>query len=302
MSAIDHRVQFDFEVDFSNGGGLQGQGFRLDIDGDDIDDEELAAYIVRDLRLLMVGAVRIRNKRILRERHKRAATEESHVVAADGRARVDLSHVVEDGMITYPGLPAPAVCDFLSREESRAHYAPGTEFQIGRIDMCANTGTYVDSPFHRFADGIDLAELPLDRLADIDAVTVNVAGAAGRAIDRAALLPYDVGGRAVLVHTGWDRHWRTDAYGEGHPFLTADAAEHLLAEGALLVGIDSLNIDDTGDAARPVHTTLLQAGVPICEHLTNLGALPTDGFRFSAVPVKVRGMGTFPVRAYATLG
>jgi arylformamidase len=267
VSAVDHddrRVQFDFEVDFSNGGGIQGQGFRLDIDGDDIADEELAAYIVRDLRLLMVGEVRILNKQILRERHKRAASAESLAAAGDGRARVDLSHVVEEG-------------------------------------MCANTGTCVDSPFHHFADGIDLAELPLERLADLDAVTVNVAGAAGRAIDRAHLLPYDLTQKAVLVHTGWDRHWRTDTYGEGHPFLTADAAEHLLAEDALLVGIDSLNIDDTDDLARPVHTTLLRAGVPICEHLTNLGALPTGGFRFSAVPVKVKGIGTSPVRAYATL-
>jgi arylformamidase len=304
MSDVDHddrRVEFDFEVEFSNGGGIQGQGFRLDIDGEDIDDEQLAASIVHDLRLLMVGEVRILNKKILRERHKRAASAASAAVAGDGRTRVDLSHAVEDGMITYPGLPAPTVCDFLSREQSRASYAPGTEFQIGRIDMCSNTGTYVDSPFHRFADGIDVSELSLDRLADLDAVTVNVAGAVGRAIDRAHLLPYDLAGKAVLVHTGWDRHWRTDAYGVGHPFLTAEAAEHLLEQGALLVGIDSLNIDDTDGGARPVHTTLLQAGVPICEHLTNLSALPTDGFRFSAVPVRVKGMGTFPVRAYATL-
>jgi kynurenine formamidase len=305
MPAIDHddhRVQFDFEVEFSNGGGIQGQGFRLDIDGKDIEDEQLAAYIVRDLRLLMVGEVRILNKQIVHERHKRSARVEPRRAAGDGRVRIDLSHVVEDGMITYPGLPGPLVCDFMSREGSRSHYDPGTEFQIGRIDMCANTGTYVDSPFHRFAGGIDLAELPLDRLADLDAVTVNVAGSSGRAVDRAHLLPYDLAGKAVLVHTGWDRHWRTEAYARGHPFLTADAAEYLLEQGAALVGIDSLNIDDTDDGARPVHTTLLDAGVPICEHLTNLAALPTDGFRFSAVPVKVRAMGTFPVRAYATSG
>jgi kynurenine formamidase len=297
----DHRVQFDFEVDFSNGGGIQGQGFRLDIEGDGIEDEQLAAYIVRDLRLLMVGEVRIVNKQILHERHKRSARAETGRAADDGRVRIDLSHVVEDGMITYPGLPAPAIGDLMSREQSRSHYDPGTEFQIGRIDMCANTGTYVDSPFHRFADGIDLAELPLDRLADLGAVTVNVAGSSGRAVDRAQLLPYDVAGKAVLVHTGWDRHWRTEAYAPGHPFLTTDAAEYLLEQGAVLVGIDSLNIDDTDDGARPVHTTLLGAGVPICEHLTNLAALPTDGFRFSAVPVKVRAMGTFPVRAYAVV-
>jgi arylformamidase len=288
MESRDRRVQFDFEVDFSNGGGIQGQGFRLDIDGDDIEDADLAAYIVRDMRLLMVGEVRILNRRIIRERHKRAR--------AAGPTRIDLSHVVEDGMITYKGLPAPVVCDFLSREASREHYAPGTEFQIGTVQLCANTGTYVDSPFHRYADGADLSQLPLDRLADLDAVVVD---APGPAVDRAALERYHVAGRAVLVRTGWDRHWRTDAYFEGNPFLTEDAAVHLVEQGALLVGIDSLNIDDTASRERPVHSTLLAAGIPICEHLNNLGALPAEGFRFSAVPVMMRGMGTFPVRSYA---
>ena len=300
LTTDDHRAQFDFEIDFSNGGGIQGQGFRLDIDGEDVSDEQLAAAIVRDLRLLMVGEVRILNKQIVREPHKRSrvAREAS---GGDGRVRIDLSHAVEDGMVTYPGLPAPVICDFLSREQSRAHYAPGTEFQIGTIELCANTGTYLDSPFHRYAGGIDLADLPLERLADLDAVVVDVSGQTGRAVDRNQLLPYDVGGKAVLVRTGWDRHWRTDAYSHGHPFLTAAAAEHLAAEGATMAGTDSLNIDDTGVGQRPVHSTLLAAGVPICEHLTNLAALPIDGLRFSAVPVKVRGMGTFPVRAYATL-
>jgi arylformamidase len=297
----DQRVQFDFEVVFSNGGGLQGQDFRLDIDGGDVSDEELSAHIVRDMRLLMVEEVRIKRKRIIAERHKRTARLSEPEAAGDGRVRIDLSHVVEDGMVTYRRLPAPVVCDFLSREQSRDHYDPGTEFQIGRIDMCANTGTYVDSPFHRFVDGGDLADLPLERLADLEALVVDVTGGRGRAIDRDALLAYDVRSKAVLVHTGWDRHWRTDSYFEGHPFLTADAAYHLADEGAALVGIDSLNIDDIDDGARPVHTALLAAGIPICEHLTGLAALPSDGFRFSAVPVKVRAMGTFPVRAYAVV-
>ena len=167
--------------------------------------------------------------------------------------------------------------------------------------MCSNTGTYVDSPFHRYPDGADLAELDLDRLADVEAVTIDLARDAGRAIDRAALLGHDVAHRAVLVHTGWDRHWRSDAYFTGHPFLTGNAARYLAEQGARVVGIDSFNIDDTGDGERPVHSTLLAAGIPICEHLTNLAALPARGYRFSAVPVKVTGMGTFPVRAYATL-
>ena len=219
-------------------------------------------------------------------------------VRGDKRQRIDVSHAVEDGMITYKGLPAPVICDFLSREASRDRYAPGTEFQMGEITMCSNTGTYVDSPFHRFADGTDLSELPLDRLAALDAVKIDVSELS-RAIDRAALLPYDVKGKAVLIQTGWDRHWRTDAYFEGHPYLTHEAAAHLVEAGAIFVGIDSLNIDDTEDGTRPVHTTLLGAGIPVCEHMTNLQSVPETDFQLSAVPVKVRGMGTFPVRAYA---
>jgi arylformamidase len=298
--STDRRVQFDFEIEFANGGGLQGHEFRLDIDGDDITDEELADHIVRDLRLLMVDEVRILDKRIVEERHKRAAAQ-AEVPASSGRTLVDLSHTVVDGMVTYRGLPAPVVCDFLSREASREVYAAGTEFQIGTIELCANTGTYVDSPFHRYEDGIDLAELPLERLAELDAITVDVTGQAEPAVKRGQLLPYDVRGKAVLVRTGWDRHWGTDRYFEGHSFLTASAATYLAEQGAVLVGIDSLNIDDTSTGERPVHSTLLAAGIPICEHLTNLGALPPEGARFSAVPVKVRGMGTFPVRAYASM-
>lgn len=298
--AAEKRVVFDFEIDFSNGGGIQGQDFRLDIDGDDISDRELGDYIVRDLRLLMVGAIRILNKRIIHERHKRG--EISVDAAANAGVRfIDLSHGIEHGMITYKGMPAPIVCDFLSREQSRAHYAPGTEFHIGQVTMVANTGTYLDSPFHRYADGADLAGLELDTLAELDAVVVRVTGADGRAIGREAFLASDVRGKAVLVESGWSRHWRTDQYFEGHPYLTAEAAIHLRDAGAKLVGIDSLNIDDTEDGERPVHSTLLRAGIPIVEHLCRLDQLPIDGFRFSAVPVKVHGMGTFPVRAYATL-
>jgi arylformamidase len=292
----EHRVQFDFEIEFSNGGGLRGDAFRLDIDGDDIADAALADAIVRDLRLLMVGAVRIRNKRILAEPHKRAERVAS--VAPDARL-VDLSHTIEDGMITYKGLPAPLICDHLSRADSRKVYAPGTEFQIGRITMVANTGTYIDAPFHRYADGADIADFGLGAIAGLDAVVVHLDGKRGRSIARGELAASDVEGKAVLVHTGWARHWRTDAYFENHPFLTADAAAFLRDAGARLVGIDSYNIDDTADRERPVHTTLLGAGIPIVEHLTRLDALPERGFRFSAVPPKVRGMGTFPVRAFA---
>ena len=209
---------------------------------------------------------------------------------------IDLSHFISDGTVTYPGLPGPKISDHLSREASREHYAPGTEFHIGRIEMVGNTGTYLDTPFHRYQDGDDLAVVPLDRLADLNGVTIDATGA----IDRAQLASRDVRDKAVLIRTGWDRHWGTDAYFEGHPFLTEGAAHHLVAEGAVLVGIDSLNIDDTSGGSRPVHSVLLGAGIPICEHLTNLAALPNDGFRFSAVPVKVNGLGSFPVRAFAT--
>jgi kynurenine formamidase len=221
--------------------------------------------------------------------------------AAERTRLVDLSHVIEHGMITYKGLPAPVIEDHLSREQSRAHYAEGTEFQIGKITMVANTGTYLDTPYHRFAQGDDLAELDLATLAQVDGVLIRVTTPTERAISRAAFTNLDVRGKAVLVHTGWDAHFRTDRYSEGHPFLTEDAALHLKDAGAVLVGIDSFNIDDTADKRRPVHTVLLGAGIPIVEHLRGLDQLPTSGFQFSAVPPKVKAMGTFPVRAYATL-
>jgi kynurenine formamidase len=189
----------------------------------------------------------------------------------------------------------------MSREASRKNYAPNCEFQIGRISMVANTGTYLDAPFHRYHDGADLSGVPLESVANLDGLLLRVAGISTRAIDRAALLPLDVTGKGVLVHTGWDRHWGTEQYGNGHPFLTADAAEWLVANGAALVGIDSLNIDDTQDGTRPVHSALLAAGIPVVEHLTNLGELPAQGFRFHAAPLRVQGMGTFPVRAFAIL-
>jgi arylformamidase len=209
---------------------------------------------------------------------------------------VDLSHSIEHGMVTYPGLPGPIICDYLSREASRAHYAPGVEFQIGKIEMVGNTGTYLDAPFHRYADGHDLAQLSLERVADVDAVVVRPAS--DRAISRHAFEGVDVRGKAVLVQTGWDVHWRTPQYLSGHPFLTSDAAELLVSEGAVLVGIDSLNIDDMADLSRPVHSTLLGAGVPIVEHMCNLSHLPRQGFRFYAVPAKIAGFGTWPVRAF----
>ncbi len=214
---------------------------------------------------------------------------------------VDLSHVIEDGMVTFGDLPGPHICDYWTRESSASRYDDGSSFQIGRIDMVANTGTYLDSPFHRYAEGNDLARLPLESLADLGSLVVRRPFEQGLAIDADAFEGQDVRGKAVLIHTGWDRHWRTEAYKLDHPFLTAAAADWLAGNGAALVGIESYNIDQTSVRARPVHTILLGADIPICEHMTGLHQLPDSGFRFSAVPPKISGMGTFPVRAYAVI-
>lgn len=213
---------------------------------------------------------------------------------------IDVSHEVESGLITYPGLPAPVVSDYLSREASTAHYADGTTFQIGRIEMVANTGTYIDAPFHRFAEGGDLSTLPLERLAHLEGILID-ATQAGRQLDVALFEPFDVRDKAVLIRTDWDRYWRTVQYAEGAPFVTRAAAEWLALQNPALVGIDSVNIDDKGDGTRPAHTLLLGAGIPVVEHLCKLAQLPAAGFRFHCVPVKFRGVGTFPVRAYAVL-
>lgn len=214
---------------------------------------------------------------------------------------IDVSHSVEDGMITYKGLPAPVISDHLSRESSRKLYEAGTEFHIGKIDMVANTGTYLDSPFHRYPEGKDLAELDLYSLANLDAIVVRHAHGE-REIGVKAFSQLDVKGKAVLIHTGWDKHWRTEEYWSGsHPFVSVSAAKFLVEAGAVLVGIDSYNIDDTRTGARPVHSTLLANDVPIVEHMCGLDKLPDEGFKFFAVPVKVHKFGTFPVRAFCIL-
>lgn len=214
------------------------------------------------------------------------------------RRLIDLSHAVEHGLITYRGLPAPVISDYLGREESRRIYSPGTEFHIGRIDMVANTGTYLDTPFHRYADGLDLSQLELSSVADLDGVCVR---AEESSIDASFFRGMELRGKAVLVQTGWDAHWGSEQYFTDNPFLTRSAAEYLRDAGARLVGIDSLNIDDTRDLSRPAHSVLLKAGIPIVEHMCNLGDLPESGFKFFAVPVKVKAFGTFPVRAFALL-
>jgi kynurenine formamidase len=296
----EYRAVFDAEVTFANGGGLQVQDFRLDIADNEINNDDLAVLFVRRLGLLMVKSVTIGRKSVIVEQHKHSRGAPK-AIRASGGGLVELSHAIHHGMVTYPGLPGPEITDHLSRQESRKRYSPGTEFHIGRISMVANTGTYLDTPSHRYEDGADLSAMPLSTLVDIPGVVVRVPLGV-KAIDKKLLAPYRVEGAAVLVHTGWDRYWGTEAYGAGgHPYITLDGATHLVQAGARLVGIDSVNIDDTTDGTRPAHTTLLRHGLPIVEHLRGLGELPPDGFRFHAAPPLIAGMGTFPVRAYAIL-
>ncbi|MBO9611487.1 MAG: cyclase family protein [Dyadobacter sp.] len=291
---MDHRVVFDFDIEFTNGGGIQGQDFRLDIAGETITDAELADYIVKDLRLLMVGKVSILNKFYIQEKHKRQPVNQPPT-----ELLVDLSHTIFDGLVTYKGLPAPVICDFLSREDSKGKYEEGTEFQIGKIEMVSNTGTYIDCPFHRYAHGKDLSEVELEAFANLDAITIDATGALEIGIEFFRNL--EIRNKAVIVNTGWSKNWNTEAYFENHPFLTREAATYLRDCGVKLVGIDSHNIDDTRGNSRPVHTILLGAEILIVEHLCNLEKLPASGYLFSAVPPKFKGVGTFPVRAFATL-
>jgi kynurenine formamidase len=215
---------------------------------------------------------------------------------------VELSHTISGGMITYKGLPGPVICDYLSREASAASYEGGTTFQIGRIDLVANTGTYLDCPFHRYADRADLSQIALERFVELPGVVVSLPHRAELAITEADVAPFDVAGKAVLFHTAWSDHWGTDQYFEQHPFLTQGAAESLQRRGAVLAGIDSHNIDDTRTRnSRPVHTVLLGHEVLIVEHLTGLEALVGQAFTFTAAPPRFSGVGTFPVRAYARI-
>ncbi|MDB5089633.1 MAG: cyclase [Mucilaginibacter sp.] len=290
----DKRVVFDFDIAFTNGGGIQGQDFRLDIDGNAIDNKVLADYIVQDMQLLMVGEVKILNKYYVEEKHKRKPVN----VSSDEQM-IDLSHTVFDGLITYKGLPAPIICDYLSRERSKEFYEEGTAFQIGKIEMVTNTGTYLDCPFHRFEHGKDLSQIALEQCAELDAITINAKDATS--IGKEYFVDKEIRNKAVLVYTGWAKHWNTADYFEGHPYLTEEAAVYLKDCQVKLVGIDSHNIDNTTGKTRPVHTTLLGAEILIVEHLCNLELLPDGDYLFSAVPPKIEGAGTFPVRAYASL-
>jgi arylformamidase len=300
----EHRASFDAVISFSNGGGLTAHGFRVDVPAPDASEADIAALFVASLGLLMTDTVELSNVEVFAEPHKGTRggpSDRGHGVRAAGGRLVELSHVIRAGMITYPGLPAPVIAPYLTRAASRGHYAPGTEFAIDELTMVGNTATYLDAPYHRFPDGADLSSVPLAATVDLPAIVVRVTGAEQLAVDVGALAALDVRGTAVLLHTGDDARFGSPAYAEGRHFLTRAGAAWLADHGAALVGIDALNIDDIDDGSRPAHTLLLAAGIPVVEHLTGLGQLPPSGARFTAVPLRIEGFGTIPVRAFARL-
>lgn len=291
-----YRAELTADVTFTTGGRLQAQGLRVDVPHLDVTEADLVMLLVGSLGLRDVERVEITGVRTFAE-------SAPAVPPIRPRLRfVELSHVISDGMITYPGMPSPVVTAHLTWEESRPRYAAGTEFSLDRIDMVGQTGTYLDAPRHRYDGGTDLAGLPLERLADLPAVIVRTAGSGRRAVTEDDLEPYAVAGHAVLLHTGGDKGWGTPEYGTDAPYLTGAGAALLVERGAALVGIDSINLDDNTEASggeRPAHTVLLAAGIPIVEHLTGLENLPPHGARFTAAPPRITAFGTFPVRAYA---
>ena len=298
----EYRAHFDADVKFVNGGRLTAEGFRLDLTGPDLSDDQIAQLFVRHLGLALVGSVELRSVEIVAEPHKGSRGIAAVPTAVRSSRLVDLSHTIAAGLVTSPGIPAPTVHPHLTREVSRSHYAEGTEFGIDVITLAGSTGTYLDTPYHRYADGADLADLELETLVDLPIELFRLTDATERGIPVAAFYDRDLRGTAVLLHTGWDRHFGTPAYIPGAPYLTGEGAAYLIEAGAVLVGIDSLNIDDAETSReRPAHSQLLAAGVHVVEHLTNLAAVPPTGARFTAVPPKVRQFGTFPVRAFARL-
>jgi arylformamidase len=303
-AVTDFRVRVDGSITFSNGGSIRVEDFRLDIPSQDVSTDEIGRLLVSSLGLLMADEVDLTKVEVIEERHKGTRGgpgEQTRAALAGSRRLVELSHPITAGMVTLPGLPGPEITPHLTREASKATYAEGTTFEIGRISLVANTGTYVDAPHHRFASGTDLAGLPLERLADLPAVVVHLDGAGSRGISADALAAYDVAGKAVLLHTGDDARFGTPEYVVEAHFLTREGAVWLVARGAILVGIDAANVDDMTDGTRPAHTTLLDAGIPIVEHLTGLEELPAHGARFTAAAPMVAGLGTFPVRAHAVV-
>jgi len=291
-----YRAHFDARIEFSNGGDLTANGFRLDLPSADAD---VARLLVQHLGLALVSKVELTNLSVVEEAHKGSRSVIEPVEVTPSRV-IDLSHTIREGLVTYPGLPAPVITPHLTREDSKGKYAPGTEFAMDIITMIGNTGTYIDSPFHRYEGGADLAGLAIETLVDQPAEVFHLSDSLERGIPASVFWDRSLAGKAVLLHTGWDKHFGEPAYLKGAPFLTADGVDYLISQGVTMVGIDSLNIDDTESGGeRPAHTGLLAAGIHVVEHLRGLEQLPPSGALFSAVPPKVEGFGTFPVRAYA---
>lgn len=299
----DFRAVFDAHVSFLNGGSLNAQGFRLDIPSADISEDEIARLFVQQLGLTLVGEVELSRLQIVAETHRgsRGIPSPPANARSDNRL-VDLSHTIRAGLVTLPGVPAPVITPHLTRAEAESRYAPGTTFVMDIVTLPGNTGTYIDTAFHRFDGGADLAALSLETLVDLPTEVFHIQDSTRRGIPASVFYDRDVRAKAVLLHTGWDRHFGTEEYGVDAPFLTEDGVRYLAEQGVTLVGIDSINIDDMSADARgqrPAHSVFLASGIHVVEHLTNLAALPPSASLLTVVPPKIEGFGTFPVRAFA---
>ncbi|UYO96972.1 cyclase family protein [Microbacterium sp. M28] len=300
----DYRAVFDARISFVNGGGLTAEGFRLDLPDPDVTESDVARLLVQHLGLALVGEVRLDGLQIVEEQHRgsRGIRTPSDADAPAGFRLVDLSHTIRQGLVTLPGIPAPEISPLVTRKDAESRYAPGTTFVMDTISLPGNTGTYLDTAFHRYEGGADLAALALETLVDLPTEVFHLDDAQTRGIPASVFFDRDVRGKAVLLHTGRDRLFGTDGYATDAPFLTADGVRHLADQGVTLVGIDSVNIDDmSADAGgeRPAHSVFLASGIHIVEHMTNLGELPPSGASLTVVPPKVESFGTFPVRAFA---
>ena len=302
----DYRAVFDARISFVNGGGLSAEGFRLDLPGRDSTEVDVARLLVQHLGLALVGDVRLSGLQIIEEQHRgsRGIPTPTAAQVPAGSRLVDLSHTIREGLVTLPGIPAPEISPLVTRKDAESRYAPGTTFVMDTISLPGNTGTYIDSAFHRYEGGADLAQLTLETLVDLPAEVFHLEDARERGIPASVFYDRDVRGKAVLLHTGRDRLFGTNGYAVDAPFLSEDGVHHLAEQGVSLVGIDSVNIDDmSADAAglRPAHSVFLASGIHVVEHMTNLGELPTSGASVTVVPPKVENFGTFPVRAFARI-
>ncbi|WP_150307470.1 cyclase family protein [Planctomonas psychrotolerans] len=300
----DYRAVFDARISFVNGGGLSAEGFRLDVAGANVSEAEVARLLVQHLGLTLVGEVQLTGLHIVAEQHRgsRGIAVTGATVPGGPQRLVDLSHTIREGLVTLPGVPAPVISPLLTRAEAESRYAAGTTFVMDIVSLPGNTGTYIDTAFHRYADGADLAAVSLETVVDLPTEVFHLTDARTRGIPASVFHDRDVRGKAVLLHTGWDRRFGTPAYGIDAPFLAGDGVDYLAEQGVTLVGIDSVNVDDMSDdaqGARPAHSVFLASGIPVVEHLTNLGDLPPSGALFTAVPPKIEKFGTFPVRAFA---